>query len=160
MMGWRKWLPENECTQCWTATRIAVVTCCNATSFCNHCAANSLLPNPWGFPGGPIMNQLPMLLVCDCVCHLINKQSPLSSPPPRQTGSPSKKRHKVWNWFVDEETLLGRKGRHKVRAYCLKCLDVHLELLCESNDTQCYEQCEWAQKTYTNHTDRIISVHN
>ena len=68
-----------------------------------------------------------------------------------QTGSPSKKQHEVWKWFVSEEALTGKKaGRHKGKVYCLQCLNVHLEALrtkddelgVERADRERYDECE------------------
>jgi hypothetical protein len=73
-----------------------------------------------------------------------------------QSASPNKKRHEVWNWFIDEETQTGKKaGKHrKQRVYCLSCLDVHLQALRESDeqseiehtDTVHSEQCKQPKK--------------
>ena len=73
-------------------------------------------------------------------------------PSSMHSGSPNKKRHEVWNWFIDEETQTGNKSsKHgKVKVYCLRCLDAHMDGLRESddqsglerNDSARYKQCE------------------
>jgi hypothetical protein len=78
----------------------------------------------------------------------------LPFPLPMHSASPSKKRHGVWNWFVDEETQIGRKSTqqgNKVKVCCCKCLEVRMELLrtrddeadIERHDNERYEQSEW-----------------
>jgi len=82
-----------------------------------------------------------------------------------------RKKHSVWSWFVDEETQTGVKGgKHsKVKVYCLKCLDVQLQLLCERdevadidhNDLVRCKQCEYSATAGMNWLTRsLISIHD
>lgn len=95
----------------------------------------------------------------------------LLSPCPMHSRSPNKKWHEVWNWFVDEELQTRKKtnSKHsKTRVYCVKCLEVHLELLCkvdEQSEIKCtdgahYEQCEWVPTVCMDCTDWMISICN
>jgi hypothetical protein len=66
--------------------------------------------------------------------------------------SPSKRRHDVWQWFVDEESQTGVKMiKHgKVKAYCDSCLREHMASLRETDeqsgkqrsDEDRYKECE------------------
>ena len=69
------------------------------------------------------------------------------------SASPNKKRHDVWQWYVDEESRTGRKTvKHgKVKVYCAQCLDVHKEALRETDeqsgddrtDEERYMECKY-----------------
>ena len=52
------------------------------------------------------------------------------------SGSPNKKRHNVWHWFVDEPSRTGvNTGKHgKLKVYCARCLDAHVDALREKDE--------------------------
>jgi len=59
-------------------------------------------------------------------------------------GSPSKKRHNVWQWFEEEEARTGRtSARHgKKQVYCAECLDADLTLLWERDEQSGNERAD------------------
>jgi len=99
----------------------------------------------------------------------------LSSAPPRvvpssmHSASPGKKRHEVWQWFVDEGSRTGnRTAKHgKTKVYCAQCLDAHMDLLQETDEQsgiertseERYTECEKILIVLTYHTNYASSVY-
>ena len=52
------------------------------------------------------------------------------------SASPHKKRHDVWQWYVEEESRTRTKtGKHgKTKVYCTQCLDVDAQALREGDE--------------------------